>query len=291
MSGYRPWRITGRDSVRLAVRDYGDPLAEGAPMLCLSGLTRTAADFDAFAHHHAAHRRVVAFDYRGHGNSERAGRASGYAPENLLDDVLQVTAALNLDRPVVLGTSLGGSLAMALAVAAPTRIRATILNDIGPEIPNATMGRILDIVGRDHPQDTWAQAAEAIPRIYPNLGVTDADTLMAIAKTTFVAGGDGRLHVNWDPRIVQPLRRAASRDMWPLFGALRPFQVLALRGRQSDVLTPPILARMQADKPDLAVAEVAGRGHAPLLDEPESKAAIDDFLTRLDGPVHHSSRL
>jgi pimeloyl-ACP methyl ester carboxylesterase len=291
MSGYRPWRIAARDGLRLAVRDYGDPLAKGVPMLCLSGLTRTAADFDAFAHRHAAHRRVVAFDYRGHGNSERAGRASSYAPENLLDDVLQVMAALNLHSPVVLGTSLGGSLAMALAVAAPMRIRAAILNDIGPEVPTATMGRILDIVGRNHPQDTWAEAAEAVPRIYPNLGARNADTLAAIAKTTFVAGSDGRLHVNWDPRIVQPLHRAASRDMWPLFDALRPFQVLALRGRQSDVLTPPILARMQANKPDLAVAEVAGRGHAPLLDEPESKAAIDDFLTRLDGPVHRPAGL
>jgi len=54
--------------------------------------------------------------------------------------------------------------------------------------------------------------------------------------------------------------------------------ILAIRGAQSDILSAATLARMQREKPDLRVLEVADRGHAPMLDEPQCLAAIDEFL-------------
>jgi pimeloyl-ACP methyl ester carboxylesterase len=53
---------------------------------------------------------------------------------------------------------------------------------------------------------------------------------------------------------------------------------LLLRGELSDVLTVDIVERMRRVKPDLQVVTVPGRGHAPLLDEPVARRAIDNFL-------------
>jgi pimeloyl-ACP methyl ester carboxylesterase len=67
-----------------------------------------------------------------------------------------------------------------------------------------------------------------------------------------------------------------------VFGALKPIPTLALRGAISDVLSQDTFDRMGREKPDLVRVTVAGRGHPPLLDEPDSVAAIDAFLARLD---------
>jgi pimeloyl-ACP methyl ester carboxylesterase len=72
--------------------------------------------------------------------------------------------------------------------------------------------------------------------------------------------------------------KAGAPDLWPLWGVLARVPILAIRGAQSDILSGATLARMQREKPDLRVLEVANRGHAPLLDEPECLAAIDEFL-------------
>jgi pimeloyl-ACP methyl ester carboxylesterase len=63
-----------------------------------------------------------------------------------------------------------------------------------------------------------------------------------------------------------------------LWGAIAKVPMLAIRGAQSDILSAATLARMQREKPDLSTLTVANRGHAPLLDEPECVAAIDEFL-------------
>jgi pimeloyl-ACP methyl ester carboxylesterase len=57
--------------------------------------------------------------------------------------------------------------------------------------------------------------------------------------------------------------------------------VLAIRGETSDILSPETFARMRAIKPDLRTLTVARRGHAPTLDEPESRVAIRGFLESL----------
>src|SRR3954466_13926887 len=66
--------VTAPDGLRLHARWYGPRLAPSLPVVCLPGLTRTAADFDdlasALASNPEAPRRVVAIDYRGRGLSD-----------------------------------------------------------------------------------------------------------------------------------------------------------------------------------------------------------------------------
>jgi len=77
--------------------------------------------------------------------------------------------------------------------------------------------------------------------------------------------------------LTQPLP-----DLWPLFEAVKPVPVLALRGALSDILSDATLQAMAEAHPDLTAVTVPDRGHAPFLDEPAATAAIDAFLERID---------
>ena len=85
-----------------------------------------------------------------------------YHPRVLLDDLRHLLVACGLHKFVVIGTSMGGLLATGIGAVAPSTLRGVILNDIGPEIGHSGVGRILDYIGRDHPQKDWDGAITAL---------------------------------------------------------------------------------------------------------------------------------
>ena len=90
-------------------------------MVCLPGLTRTEADFEALAIALAngGQRRVYALDYRGRGLSDHDRDPMNYTLATELGDTLAVLSALNAMPAVFVGTSRGGLLSMLMAVARP----------------------------------------------------------------------------------------------------------------------------------------------------------------------------
>ena len=278
---YREERFTAPDGLSLYYRDYGDPGAARAPLLCLSGLTRNSADFARVAARHAPHRRVLCLDYRGRGRSDYDPDWRNYDAYVYLNDITHLLAATGVHRAVVLGTSLGGILAMGMAVLKPTAVAGVVLNDIGPEIADQGFARILDYIGKDRPQPDWPAAADFLRRWLPTLSFASDDEWLDFARATYRQGEDGLLHYDWDVNVVKPLRRAGVvPDLWPLFRALRRVPVLALRGELSDILSVETFARMAEAKPDLVCVSVPRCGHVPSLNEPIAMAAIDDFLDR-----------
>ena len=88
-----------------------------------------------------------------------------------------------------------------------------------------------------------------------------------------------------DPMVGEAARLASGTglvpDTWPVWNALNNVPVLAIRGEHSDILSIATFARMAREKPGLERLIVANRGHAPTLDEPACRQAIDQFLSRL----------
>ena len=86
-----------------------------------------------------------------------------------------------------------------------------------------------------------------------------------------------------DPAIGRALRESPpdATDPWQVFDALADRPVLVIRGALSDILSAATVERMQARYPQLVAARIPNRGHVPLLDEPESLAALDHFLAGL----------
>lgn len=282
---YQERRISARDGLSLYLRDYGDPLSPGTPLLCLSGLVRNCQDFHPLAEQLAQHRRVVCPDYRGRGQSAHDPDWRNYRPEVYLSDLSQLLAACSLHQVVVCGTSLGGLLAMGLAVMAPTALAGAILNDVGPEIGGSGLDRILEYVGNDQPQDDWDAAVAHLKGLFKQLRFEDEAKWRSFAEATFKPGADGRLHYNWDTAIGRALSQQTrdKPDLWRLYGALRPLPVLAFRGALSDILTTETFERMAREKPDLIQVTVPGVGHVPVLEEAPALPEIRAFLATIDG--------
>ena len=73
----------------------------------------------------------------------------------------------------------------------------------------------------------------------------------------------------------------AGVDLWPAYRALGDVPLLILRGALSDILARPAGEKMAAELPRARLIEVPGVGHAPTMDEPEARAAIDAWAAEL----------
>lgn len=283
---FRERRITTHDGLSLYAREYGPEDGGRTPLLCLPGITRNCRDFHDLAQHVAADRRVVCPDMRGRGKSDYDPNPKNYRPEPLLGDVLDLITAFGLSRCVILGTSMGGFLAMGVAIARPRALAGVILNDVSPDVNREALAYIASYVTEYKPQPNWQAAARYGRELVGKGWDKDEETWLRLAHQTYSEGPDGMLYLDYDPALVGPLNslisgRAEQRDLWPLFRALRRVPTLAVRGALSQVLTAETLHKMAQEKPDLEAVTVAGVGHAPLLDEPEAASAIDGFLARI----------
>jgi pimeloyl-ACP methyl ester carboxylesterase len=282
-TGFREAWFRSQDDLPLYCRDYGDPAAPALPVLCLTGLTRNAKDYHDLALRLSRRRRVLVADYRGRGRSARDPDWRNYRPETYLADVLDLLTIAGIHRVVVIGTSMGGLLAMGLAAYRPTALVGAVLNDVGPEIAGDGYKRIKEYVGTNRPVADWAEAVDDMRRLFPTLALGSPEKCLRIAQATYRRGPDGLLHYDWDVALARGLSADSARlpDLWPLFRAFGDRPVLAIRGALSDVLTQATFERMAREKPDLVQALVPNVGHVPALDEPEAETAIDDFLARV----------
>lgn len=284
-----------RDGTRLHYRDYRESLArDGAapsarpPILCIHGLTRNARDFATLADALAGEWRLILVDLRGRGESGFAKDPMSYTPITYLQDLEALIAELGLDRFVAFGTSLGGLLTMLLAGTGAERIAGALLNDIGPALEQAGLNRIRNYLGKGGNWPTWLHAARALADVnghaHPNFEITD---WLGMAKRLCRLTAGGRIVLDYDMKIAEPFRLPGGgdggrTDLWPAFATLAGRPVTLLRGAASDLLSPATAAAMAARLPELELVEVPGVGHAPTLDEPESRAAIARLMARVD---------
>ena len=186
-----------------------------------------------------------------------------------------------------MGTSMGGLITMALAAIRSKVIAGAIINDVGPEVAKEGLARIAAYSGQPVDTPTWADAAAYAKKInavaFPHYKAKDWD---AFARRIFTEGTEGAPILNYDPDIAVPIRAAGAKalvpNLWPMFGKLtkgRP--VLLVRGAASDLLSEEIAAKMRKRAPRMDFVEVPNVGHAPMLDEPEARAAIFPFLGEL----------
>lgn len=287
--------VTTQDGLKIHVRDYGDRSAPGLPVVCLPGLTRTGADFDPLATNLMANaaqpRRIVAIDYRGRGQSDYDRNPDNYNVTIELADVLAVLTALGIGPAVFVGTSRGGILAMLLALARPTAIAGTVLNDIGPVIEPRGLVRIKSYVGKLPQPKNLEEGAEVLRRLFgAQFSKLSPDDWIAFARRSFKEQ-DGRLAPDYDVKLAKTLAGIdvgrTLPPLWKEFDALRHRPLMVIRGANSDVLSPATVQAMRARRPDIETVEVADQGHAPLLAEEAIIRRIATFLAGCDPSSRH----
>jgi len=265
--------VSAQDGLRLHVREYGARGAPALPVVCLPGITRTAADFAELAPALAAaplRRRVIVVESRGRGLSEYDSNPDNYNLAVELGDVFSVLTALAVAPAVFVGTSRGGILTMLLGAAHPTAIAGAVLHDIGPVIEARGQVRIKGYVGKLPQPRSFEEGADILRRVtgaqFPNL---TQDQWLAAAHRAWQMK-NGALVPTYDVRLAQSL---ASFDLerpipalWNEFDSLKGVPMLVIRGGNSDILSAETVAAMRARRDRMEVIEVADQGHAPLLE-------------------------
>lgn len=283
MAKYKDGYWWSNDGLRLHYRDYAGP-SDRPPLLCLPGLTRNARDFKPLAARLAGEWRMICPEMRGRAESAYAKDPMTYVPLTYLQDLERLLTDLAVTRFVAVGTSLGGIMTMLLAATRPGRIAGAVLNDIGPDIEVAGLDRIRAYVGTASSHPTWVHAARALAEaqsdVYPGYGLED---WLAMAKRLYRLTSSGRVVLDYDMRIAEPLRvpgGEAGVDLWPALDALKGVPVLIVRGALSDLLSGATVDKMVAQLGNAEAVTVPGVGHTPVLDEPEAVAGIGRLLGR-----------
>ena len=278
----RSHRFASADGrLELFARDYA---GDGPPLLLMHGLTRNSADFEPLAAHLAGRYRLIVPDQRGRGLSAYDPDASNYRPDIYAQDMFALLDSLEVREAGLIGTSMGGLMAMIMAAMQPARVTAAVFNDVGPVLDPAGLQRIAGYVGPAEPFANWNEAAERCAAInqdaFPDFA---EDDWIAFARRTCRESDAGRVEFAYDPAIGGAFDAAPYQqpDLWPLWAALGDKPVLVIRGALSDLLTAATVERMkELHKGPFSACEVPQRGHAPLLDEPEALDAIRSFLDR-----------
>ncbi len=264
---------------KMAFAEFGNPAAPA--VVCVHGLTRNGRDFDALAGALEDRFHVICPDLPGRGRSDWLPDSMAYQPPSYVVALTHLIAQLN--KPVALiGTSLGGICGMMLAAAQGTPLTRLVLNDIGPFIPAPALLRIRDYMGNAPERFATMQALEEhLRKIHAPFGkLSDAQWAHLArfsARTVLDQTGQGRFALNYDPKIIEPMRASVPLDVdtWPVWSHIS-IPRLVIRGAQSDLLLPETYDRMLSTGAQGYVVQDAG--HAPALMDYESMARIKAFL-------------
>ena len=258
--------------------------ADAPPIVCVHGYTGSADAFNALARHLQDRFHIFALDVRGHGES--AWSPSGaYRYEDQASDLGGFVGGLGLDKFVLIGTSMGGIIAMTHVAECPDRLSGLVINDIGPEAEAGTQ-RITQMVGSR--PDEFASLDEAMAyrrSASPILAARSAEDQHELALGVLRQRADGKWRWKMDPAYIrQRVERGAPvrPPLWPALQAL-PCPTLVVWGSDSDVLSELQARRMVDALPRGELVRVPGIGHAPTLVEPVVLAALDRFLGNLHG--------
>ena len=295
-------RYTSGDGLSLYYRDYGSKDNRDT-ILCLPGLTRNCRDFHELALRYAQRYRVICADPRGRGMSDRDPNWKNYNIATYMKDMHQLFDVAGVDRAIFMGTSMGGLISMTMAYQQPGRVKAIILNDIGPEADPAGIKRILGYVGRRAAVNDWDEAVTQLQNTYGGaLPDQPREFWEKHVRLSYTEGADGQPVPDMDPKIGDAIRHSVRVlpwlrllrslrlvkqvhgvpiDAWDSFRAVN-MPCLVMRGKLSDILSEEIVERMRAVKPDLQVATIPGIGHSPYIEGAEMLAAIDGFLAGLE---------
>jgi len=273
---YHFW--SNREGLELAYQSWGDKAKPA--LLCLHGLTRNSNDFNWLCDFLKEDYWLICPDARGRGRSAQSPESADYRVDVYVNDTLELLDSLALQQIAIVGTSMGGLMAMLMSLMCPERLQAVVLNDIGPEVGEAGLARIKGYVGEIVNYPGWSEATAALRDANNDqLPALSESEWQQFARHLCVADEKG-VRAAYDARLAEAFSDEAV-DLWPLFDGLQRIPTLLVQGALSDLLLQDTVDRMRDRKTDLQVVTIPDQGHAPLLNDALSQQAIADFLRPL----------
>ena len=242
--------------------EWGEPGAP--PLLLLHGGNQTAHSLDLVSLHLADRYHVLAIDERGHGDSEWA-RDADYSATAMAEDALAFIDQQRLERPLVMGHSMGGMVTMTLLARRPEVARAAVFVDVGPEVSGDGADVIRAFVQRNVEFDDLDEFVERVTAYDPyrsreHVTRTVRYNLLRRSDGKYISKSDRVLH---DPQFRRNGEQGERIAGTPDLEAVRALDLPALivRGGDSNVLTAAGAVRFAEALPQGRLVTVPDCGH------------------------------
>ena len=258
---------------------------EGPPVVYLHGAKGSVYDFLLSIGDRAASRyTAVAFDRPGSGFSDRDGPGGG-APRAQAAVLRAAAAALGLERPVLVGHSLGAAVALAWALDAPDEVAAVVT--LG--------GYVLPLGGPPR----WAHALTRSRTALRTLGAfarsrAGRPLVEAAVRRAFSPGAPPAEYLRIAPQLALDDARLANdgreRDeaeaglqaLAPRYPGLAVPLIIVV-GAGDRIVPPETSVRLHGMVPGAELVSLAGAGHMPQFTAPDAVLAAVDRAVRLAG--------
>jgi 3-oxoadipate enol-lactonase len=254
-------------------RLYYQSAGAGPPLLLLHGLGSSSRDWEYQVPVFAQHFRVYAPDFRGHGASARTGP---YAVERFAEDTWRLLDTLRIERADVLGYSMGGAVAMQMALDRPGRVGRLVLSNTLPSFRADTLAK------------RWLLWSRLL--LMGWLGPRRLADVMT-----------GRLYPRPDQAALRAklARRNAQNDKGVYLDTIRALTRWSVRDRIAQLRVPVLVIAAERDYflrretdafvaalPDARLEHFPGTRHGLPLELPEAfNRAVLDFLLRPAAPA------
>ncbi len=251
----------GSLDVAYAEAGSGEP-----PLVLVHGFTGSRDDFADLLPALGRLQRTLTPDNRGHGGTTNPGE--GYTLEQLRDDLLGFLDALDIARCDLLGHSLGGMVALRLALEAPARLRSLILMDTAPG-PIGTMPRpILEAgarIAREHGMAALAAGMRASPPFARSAAAKRAAEEMG--EERYWSRIEAKL-LAMDPEAFAQLSVVLA-DQDPVTARLGEIScpTLVVVGEEDHPFLEPSRTLAEAI-PDAELRVIRGAAHSPQMENP-----------------------
>jgi pimeloyl-ACP methyl ester carboxylesterase len=184
-----------------------------------------------------AGRRVVAFDNRGHGQSEKLHAPADYHADLMTNDAANLLRHLNIERVDVMGYSMGARIASFLALAEPSRVRSLVLGGLGDRLVRD--GGLPEAIAEALEAPSLDSLADPTQRLFRGFAEQTKSDRVALAAC--VRGSHRNLTLDEAKRLNQPTlvavgeRDTLAGDLSKLVALLPRAEALLIPGRDHNL--------------------------------------------------------
>jgi pimeloyl-ACP methyl ester carboxylesterase len=247
---------------------------KGKKVLCVHGLTANCRSWDLLASSLSPKHKVLAMDLRGRGLS--GSPPSGYSVENHCRDILSLMDDQGLERPALMGHSLGAFISLVFAAKHPNRVDRLILVDGGGKLPEAQLTKVfagikpsLDRLGKVFPDfESYLALLKQAPFLQP--WNSFFETYFRYEVEDVEGGVRSRVHPKHIEEEAGNLRKVDSSQFYNK--VMAPTLILrATKGMlaEDDLVLPADVAEgMVREMPNAKKVDVEGSNHYSILFQP-----------------------
>jgi 2-succinyl-6-hydroxy-2,4-cyclohexadiene-1-carboxylate synthase len=259
------------------VRYHYEVVGEGPPLLLLHGFSGSLENWAQHVRVFAQHFQVITLDLLGHGKTDAPDDALRFAMDKAAADVVALLDCLDCAPLHLLSYSMGGRLALYIALHYPDRTRSLILESASPglerdeertqrRISDEALAQQIDATGIPAFVDYW----ESIPLVHSQQQLTQ-EVRQRLRQQRLKNSATGLAN------SLRGMGTGAQPDLWPQLAELK-LPVMLIAGNLDEKFLQ-INQRMAGQMPQAQIQVIADAGHSTHLEAPERfQQAVLNFL-------------